>query len=300
MNPALRSAAERTLLRLGAERAAQRFRSGDTAILAYHNIVPAGTTIWGEKSLHLAQDKFGLQLDALAATHDVLPLDVFFDSRRSLPKRPQAVITFDDAYEGALTVGVDELVKRGLPATIFVAPGLLGTTVWWDKLAARSRGVLPSAARRYALDALGGKREPILRWADVPEDPTREEYQPRIGTEAQVIAAAAKPGIALGAHSWSHPNLTSLTPTELELELSKPLKWLRLRGSGGALWLAYPYGLYNENVASAATSAGYLGALRIDGGLASRSRRAASTALPRINIPAGVSQEGFRLRVIGL
>jgi peptidoglycan/xylan/chitin deacetylase (PgdA/CDA1 family) len=217
-----------------------------------------------------------------------------------MPRRPQAVITFDDAYEGALTVGVEELVKRGLPATIFVAPGLFGTTLWWDKLASRTRGVLPSAARRHTLEALGGKKEPILRWAGVAQDPAREAYQPRIGTEAQVMAAACRPGISLGAHSWSHPNLTTLTESELELELSRPLKWLRLRGSGGAPWLAYPYGLYNEAVESAAASAGYLGALRIDGGLASRSHRLGCTALPRINIPSGLSDEGFRLRVIGL
>lgn len=301
MNAALRSMAERTLLRLGVERLAQRFRGGDAVILAYHNIVPAGERIWGETSLHLSQEKFALQLDALAASHDVLPLDVFFATRTSLPTRPQAVITFDDAYEGAITAGVAELVKRGLPATIFVAPALLGTTLWWDRLAARTRGVLPAADRRYALDTLGGKGEAILRWAGVPaDDPTQEGHRPRIGTEVQVFAAAARPGIALGSHSWSHSNLTTLTAAELELELSQPLQWLRLRGSGSPPWLAYPYGLYNETVASAASSAGYLGALRIDGGLASRSHRLASTALPRINIPAGISEEGFRLRVIGL
>jgi peptidoglycan/xylan/chitin deacetylase (PgdA/CDA1 family) len=301
MNAALRSLAEQTLIRLGVNRIAHRAHRSDTVILAYHNIVPSGKTPWGDSSLHLQQAKFAAQLDALVRSHDVVSLDALFDKRSESLTRPRAIITFDDAYAGAITAGVSELVKRGLPATIFVAPALLGKLQWWDILASGTCGVLPVPARRYALDTLAGKGELILQWAGVSiEEDDLEVLRPRIGTEAQVMAAASLPGISLGSHTWSHPNLTALTPEELNSELSRALKWIIAHSNRTLVWLAYPYGLYNDDVARAAANLGYVGALRIDGGLVSSLHPLVPTALPRINIPAGISQEGFRLRLVGL
>jgi peptidoglycan/xylan/chitin deacetylase (PgdA/CDA1 family) len=232
-------------------------------------------------------------------THDIIPINTL-----SLPLsssgRPRAIITFDDAYAGALTAGVDELVQRRLPATIFVAPALLGSVPWWDTVADRIGGIVPDSLQRRALESLGGRSIEIIQGLlSEPIDLTPGSTLPRIGSESQLEAAASKFGITLGSHTWSHPNLCAVTGAELALELTKPLQWLRSRFTRIVPWLAYPYGHFSDTVQDAAAKAGYTGSFRIDGGWVPRSAPAPH-AIPRLNIPSGLSLNGFRLRLAGL
>ncbi|MDQ3244637.1 MAG: hypothetical protein M3Q09_12990, partial [Gemmatimonadota bacterium] len=134
-----------------------RRRKSGTLILAYHNVVPDGELPCGDISLHLPQQMFATQLDILQETHDVIPLAEAITSHWNPGQRPRVAITFDDAYRGAVTVGVEELVARSLPATIFVAPAFVGGgTFWWDALAAADSGSLDAGLRNRALDAWRG------------------------------------------------------------------------------------------------------------------------------------------------
>jgi peptidoglycan/xylan/chitin deacetylase (PgdA/CDA1 family) len=78
------------------------------------------------------------------------------------------------------------------------------------------------------------------------------------------------------------------------------LEWLRGRFSNVVSWLSYPYGLYNESARRIAAASGYVGALRIDGGWVPRNPSVDMFAVPRFNIPSGLSLNGFRLRLAGL
>lgn len=299
MRRELKRLAERTLVRSGAERFARRNRRDRTLILAYHNVLPDGEPRSGNSNLHLPQQEFARQLDILAETHEVVPIEAIL-GESSPSGRPRVVITFDDAYQGALTAGVDELVRRGMPATVFVAPGLVASVPWWDMLADRTDGVVPDETQRTALEELGGNTEAVLRWDKMNSGGSRPmERLPRIGTETELANAASSNGITLGSHSWSHPNLCTLTGTGLDTELIRPLQWLRSRFASVVPWLSFPYGLYSDPVQKAAAKAGYRGALRIDGGWVPRSSRSAY-AFPRVNIPFGLSIDGFRLRLAGL
>ncbi len=269
-------------------------------VLAYHNIVPTGELLSGDASLHLPQREFTRQLDALAKTHEVLSLDKLFDPQLS-SHRPGVVITFDDAYAGALSAGLDELVKRGMPATVFVAPGLLGSAPWWDQLADPDQGCVPDGLRAHALGPLGGRAETILRERGFsPLDARSSRALPRIADESQLVVAAGKPGVTFGSHSWSHPNLCNVDESDLGAELNRPLDWLRSRLASVVAWLSYPYGLHDKRIEIAAAKAGYVGAFRIDGGWISLRSMRPSYAVPRLNIPSGLSLDGFRLRLAGL
>jgi peptidoglycan/xylan/chitin deacetylase (PgdA/CDA1 family) len=103
----------------------------------------------------------------------------------------------------------------------------------------------------------------------------------------------------LASHTWSHPNLAALEPAELTAELTRPLAWLRDGFPEPLAVLAYPYGRSSPQVEAAAAAAGYRAALRIDGGWL-RSGRGRTHALPRLNVPSGLSLQGFRLRTAGL
>src|SRR5690349_11770100 len=154
---------EQALVRSGVAFGVRTLRSSPGVILAYHNIVPRGERADGDGSLHLSADVFGQHLDALLESHDVVSLTEVTVAREG-GGRPRAAITFDDAYAGAVKAGLAELRSRGLPATIFVAPGRLGRqTFWWDALA--DDGAVPPRVREYALEMLAGQQERVLAWA---------------------------------------------------------------------------------------------------------------------------------------
>ena len=164
MRASLKRAVESLLVRSGAVGVARHRRRRRPAILAYHNVVPDDTPLQGDRSLHVPLSRFRQQLDLLRETHDVVPLDSLRESDATAKERPVAAITFDDAYRGAVTTAVAELVKRGVPGTIFVAPGLLGDrSFWWDDLAHGANG-LSDSLRRKALEELGGREAAIRDW----------------------------------------------------------------------------------------------------------------------------------------
>jgi len=290
--------AEALLTGAGVERLALRRHRARTLVLAYHNVVPAGERPCGDRSLHLPQAAFAAQLDALAATHEVVSLAAFDQAPRG--DRPRAVITIDDAYRGAVTAGVGELVARGLPATVFVAPGLFGTSTWWDRLAEPAGGAVPPAVRAAALAAHQGRGPSVMAAFGLGAMSLPEWAG--IASEEEVRAAATAPGITLGAHTWSHANLAALEPEDLAAELERPLRWLRGLGARAVPWLAYPYGLTSANVAKATASNGYAGAFRIEGGWipVDAGELARRHEFPRYNVPSGLSLRGFRLRSAGL
>jgi len=64
-------------------------------------------------------------------------------------------------------------------------------------------------------------------------------------------------------------------------------------------WLSYPYGLASRTVEAAAAAAGYTGALALGGGWFVPAR-VNCYAVPRVNVPSGLSLNGFVLRTSGL
>lgn len=290
-------AVEAFVVRSGGAALGRRRRAGELLVLAYHNVVPDGAFIAGDRSLHLPQAAFRAQLDALRRTHDVVPLaDALMDiaPRRG---RPLAAITFDDAYRGAVTAGVDELRSRGLPATIFVTPAFLdGHAFWWDLLAHPEHG-LDDALRLRALGDLRGRNDEILADDARPRADVAEHA--RCASVAELEAALDYPGLTLGSHTWSHPNLARIEGDELAFELAEPRRWLARYDERALPVISYPYGSASDAVWAAARAAGYAAGLMIDGGWTPPAPRNAF-AIPRLNIPAGVSEHGFVLRAAGL
>jgi peptidoglycan/xylan/chitin deacetylase (PgdA/CDA1 family) len=283
------------LLLAGPARLARLGMRGRALVLAYHNVVPPGEPPFGDRSVHLPQRAFAAQLDALLREADVVPLAEL--DRGGMGRRARVAITFDDAYYGALTAGLEELARRGIPATIFVAPGLLGReSFWWDALA--QAGALTPSSRLSFLDRLHGEDARIRAWAHQSGfHLAASPIWARGGTEEQ-LRRAASTGCTLGSHTWSHLNLARTTDPQLTNELARSLEWLRGRFSVTVPWLAYPYGLQSERVRVAAAAVGYVGAFRVSGGW--MGRQSDRWNLPRFNVPTGLSLAGFRLRLSGL
>ena len=101
------------------------------------------------------------------------------------------------------------------------------------------------------------------------------------------------------SHNCSHPNLAGLDGPKLQAELARPLEWLRARFDAVTCCVSHPYGSHSPAVETAARAAGYDAGLGLAGGLFSLPA-ADRYALPRLNIPAGLSAPGFTVWTSGL
>lgn len=297
-----RQFAESFLVRSRLPSVARLLSANRPLIIAYHNVVSDPHRPYGDSTLHLSVEKFAKHVEVLRDLYDVVPLnDIRLPSSNG--GKPRIAITFDDAYVGAVKNAIPLLADAGLPFTIFVAPGRLGGHVfWWD--AAESycmRG--PSVEfRTHVLTTLAGRDESARASApsfgfwlcgNVPQEA-------RTASEDDLLQAVARtPLLTLGSHSWSHLSLSGISPDELRDELAQSLDWVRRFGDRGIAWLAYPYGMFSREVERYAEAIGYVGGVRIEGGTV-RPGQAAEFSLPRTDIPARVSSNGFVLRLSGL
>lgn len=272
-----------------------------SVIFAYHDVIPDRWTGGGDRSLHLPLADFRAQLDILQATHDVVPVRQLLRAGTAQRRRPRAAITFDDAYRGAVSLGLAELARRRLPATVFVTPDFLdGGAFWWDELSSPTKGLDPQL-REQALEQLQGDDEAIRNWAAERHAPLWAAGPEARGAAIADLEAAVAGGlVTLGAHTRRHPNLVRVDSQRLTRELTEPLAWLRERFPRAAVpLLAYPYGRFDARVVRAAAAAGYEAAFAIEGGWVP-TQIDKPFAIPRINVPAGISANGFALRASGL
>jgi peptidoglycan/xylan/chitin deacetylase (PgdA/CDA1 family) len=298
MRRLVKNVVERVVVGGGVAALARARLRGRSLVLSYHDIVPDDHPPQGDRSLHLPRRSFVEQLDTLRRIADVVPLR---EAIRGGPDRgkPKVAITFDDAYRGAVRIGLEEVARRGLPATVFVCPGRLGGhAFWWDRYAPgtglgdfRELALGEGRGREELVEALAGQAG--MRARAVPEVMTTASLD-------ELRAAVGAPGITLGAHTWSHPNLARATDEELEVELGDTARWLDGEFGGAyAPYLAYPYGLTRDRCAAVAARVGYEAGLRIEGGWF-QPGGTDPFATPRLNVSAGLSGKGFEMRLSGL
>lgn len=289
---------ERTLTWAPIRERLARVPADGVLVLAYHNVVTGSEVEYGDASLHLSVDLFEQHCEILAAHADVVALGA---APLGSP-RPRVAITFDDAYVGAVLNALPMLARRRWPVTVFVSPGMLGgQAFWWDSLICRGRRSLPAEFRARALVQSGGRSPDVMARALADgfscSPPPAEALT---ASEGQLREALRdNPLLSLGAHTWSHVCLSSVDRAEAEREIRASVDWARGFGTQGISQLAYPYGAYSAEVEGIAAAAGSCRSYRVDGGW-SRPGRDPEQAVPRLNVPAGLSAAGLGLRLHGI
>lgn len=280
----------------------RRLHRTDAVILAYHNVVEDESPDAGDSALHLRRSDLINQLEMLARTHEIVPLDRLISEDRNVRARPRAALTFDDAYHGAVTIAVPEIAMRGHPVTVFVSPSFLdGGVFWWDALADSGGNGLDPETRAVVLDQLAGDTVRAKQWAAGTGKLWNDDLPAthKCVSTSKLERAASMPEVTLGSHTWTHANLTRISDAQLREELTRPLNWLRERFERVSGILCYPYGSYSAGIEAAAAGLGYHSGLRVEGGTL-RGDRVAAFSAPRINVPARLSRDGFLLRTAGL
>jgi peptidoglycan/xylan/chitin deacetylase (PgdA/CDA1 family) len=187
--------------------------------------------------------------------------------QRELPPRP-AIITFDDGYSDNLRYAYPVLRELGLPATIFLSTGIIGTEIAfpWDRAAycffhsAKDHADLPMTGRVSWSNSQ--ERELIMRgWFTRVKKVSEAEGTRLVDSLAHALEVEIPPGafpslyldwdqvrelsrngIEMGAHTASHPILTGISLERAEQEIVSSKRRIEAEIGKPVISFAYPNG----------------------------------------------------------
>ena len=187
---------------------------------------------------------FRWQMALLARCFNVLPLPEALTLLDAGTLPPRAVcITFDDGYRSMHDLALPVLREFGLPATVFVTSGFVGEgNMWNDRIIGAVQGLQGETLDlsehglgSYALGSLEARRQTLGRLTErskyLPpqarqalverlEAMVGDELAPGLMLTPEMILNLQRNHIEIGAHTVTHPILTSLDDGTARLEIT--------------------------------------------------------------------------------
>ncbi|MFU8830730.1 MAG: polysaccharide deacetylase family protein [Wenzhouxiangella sp.] len=323
---------------LARSRLVRAFRpwAGLATCLMYHRICPdqaehddMAPGFTPNRELNVTVSAFDEQMAFVTQNFNCISLPEAVEqlARGKLPER-SLIVTFDDGYLDNLTLALPILRKHGIPATIYIATGLIEQVIppWWDELETLVAAVdgfhiqwdrkflhlstIDTAAKHRTFDIL----DSMLKRMDQAEQtrfmgllrhgPTKHIGQDnQFLNRSQLIELAADPLITIGAHTHHHLTLSALNPIRLRHEMihSKALleDWLKQPIEH----LAYPFGGQTQAASrefSVAAELGFSSAVTTRLGHFQGFHKKHLLALPRIGIGHQDCMARFEWKLSGL
>jgi peptidoglycan/xylan/chitin deacetylase (PgdA/CDA1 family) len=200
-------------------------------ILMYHQVTPRPHAAF--RTYTVTVKAFGRQMAWLArARYTTVGLDAVVAAREQeapLPTRT-VVVTFDDGLSECVEHAAPILRTHGFTATFFLVSGLVGRTSRW-------------LVREI------GAEFPLAGW-----------------DEARALVSM---GFTCGAHTVTHPRLSTLDDEACRRELVDSRRTLEGELGCDVRYLAYPFGAHDARVRALAREAGYVAACSTDVGVSS-------------------------------
>ena len=237
----------------------QRARPNALRILTYHRI--------GEAAAFEAHMRYLTQHYTVVSMPELFAV---FDRNHSLPPR-SVMVTFDDAYEDFAGIAWPIMKRYGVPATVFVAtafPDQPEQVFWWDRLQTALNtttkpaltetpwGQLPLGTGAQRTKAYKRLRDHVKTLPHGEAMALVDRIYGTLGSPPVVndvlgweaLRRLAKEGVALGAHTQTHPLMNRVSATEAVAEAFASLRDLE-REIGDVLPIfAYPNGSFNQEV----------------------------------------------------
>jgi peptidoglycan/xylan/chitin deacetylase (PgdA/CDA1 family) len=260
----------------------------------YHRVAVIAADPW---QLAVGPERFESQLRVLREHVDFVPLASLRDQLRvGRRARPVVAVTFDDGHLDNLENAKPVLDRYEVPATVFVTTGWTGRNegFWWDRLAQvlLSPRPLPEqlgvawGTRHFSWSdrALSdpGNRGARARWRlhDALWRELRESTEPdrnqaiaaladwagleglrsdagRPMNEGELRQLAADGLVDIGAHSISHPRLSSLSAEEKAREIHESRDRCASVLGRAPVAFAYPFGAHDPECVERVREAGF-------------------------------------------
>jgi len=258
-------------------------KSGDSLILCYHRIAEG---VDDPFKLCVTPARFAAHLDEIAQHGEPSTL-----AELSLPSlRPRIVVTFDDGYADNLSNAVPIAEARGIPITVFVTSGVLGSDIgfWWDRLSTLLRSRPPSISEitlpagegtvRIGLGSSSRKRDLqsvrrhllALRVTEIHRvlDAVSEQWgtsaappaDARPLTPSEFVQLADSEMVTIGGHTLDHVRLRGLPALEQKDNIVSSKEELERLSGQAILHFAYPFGghdSFDDHSVDAVRSAGF-------------------------------------------
>jgi peptidoglycan/xylan/chitin deacetylase (PgdA/CDA1 family) len=258
---------------LGGLRARLRRPTGDGIVLCYHRLAESSFDPW---SLCVTPRNFEQHLKCVLRYGEPVPASEIAAVVARRRRGPASIaITFDDGYADNVLEGRPLFERLGIPVTIFLATGFVGSDreLWWDEL---ERAVVESPRLPPSLELdVGGRvykktlasddlseRAALyedLYWHIRPLGPSvrdrvladllawagsdvRARPGLRLLSRDEVRRASATGGITFGAHTQSHPVLALLGGEAQQREVAGSKADVEGMTGRPVACFAYPHG----------------------------------------------------------
>jgi peptidoglycan/xylan/chitin deacetylase (PgdA/CDA1 family) len=256
-------------------------------IITYHRVCP-NKAEWSLRA-SVSPEGFEKQIEYLCHNYQILSLDRLasdLSEHKPLPNTAVA-ITLDDGYRDNYLYAYPILRRYGVPATIFLATGHIGSKkpFWWDRVRyvvdhTRITRLELGEAGKYALASAHDRRvaasnivEKLMGMSEqrknllveelvgvarvkIPDDLTKQ----LILSWDEVIEMSAN-GIDLGAHTVSHPNLTKVPIEQARREITQSKKDIEKITGKVARFFSYPGGIFNDEIVKIVAQSHFVGAV---------------------------------------
>lgn len=242
----------------------------ELSIIMYHGIIrsPLVVSDW----CFVDENSFRMQIEYLKRHFEIISLSEAVERMRDGGmKRPTAVVTFDDGYQNNFDVAFPILLRKRIPATIFLATGLINTndTVWYCRfnlaLSRTSRPFIEWNGFKLDLSTLDLKakasaaiqddlkemphpqlmatmRNVILELDGDPDYPIEIGSPFRMLSKRAISEMVSSGLIELGAHTHNHAILIRLSDEERGNEIRQSVNAIQELTGRPCRCFAYPNG----------------------------------------------------------
>jgi len=266
-------------------------------VISYHRVVEnlENSSRSSILSMLISTRMFEQHLDWIGHHYEFLSLDDIgsrLESGKDFPK-PTAAIAFDDGYADVYHNAFPLLVKKGIPASVFVVTGLVGTKQMQlhDKLYLALQSAFVNArqtsrqivehlrnadittSRMEAIGRMDAEAFPVMAALldDMPQAQANRMVQvleARFGLGEghheglsslswEMLREMRSAGMTIGSHTRTHALLTNESSENVIEETTRSRQDLEDRLGVKAQQFAYPDGRYNADATAAVAAAGY-------------------------------------------
>ncbi|NOT94920.1 MAG: polysaccharide deacetylase family protein [Nitrospira sp.] len=263
----------------------KRRREARLQILTYHRVNNERDSFFPATPISV----FAEQMQFLAEHYHVVALETAVELLRKgdLPENSVA-ITFDDGYKDNYLHAFPILKRLGIPATIFLATGVIGTgrVLWHDQVFSAFRQTIKRALEGFGpqlatfkisslQDKLCAQQQVLGMLRRCGEDARtrwicqlteRLEVQPLMSDAGlmlnwEQVKRMVEGGIAIGSHTMTHPIMSKISSLQVQSEAVGSMKAIQEAVGVVPRTFAYPNGTvedFTPSVKAALREAGYV------------------------------------------